>query len=795
MKFHIFFFLALALVFDANAQHKLSGIVSNTNGEPLAGAHVSIENHGIVTSDKNGFYHFHTLATGIHIVKTSYTGFISRFDTLDIKQSMVYDVTLRHYAQLMDEVIVKATRTGMLASPSVSSLTKEDINKENLGQDIPILLGQLPSLLTTSDAGSGIGYSGISIRGTDPSRINVTINGIALNDPESQGVFWVDIPDFASSLENIQVGRGVGFSTNGAGSFGATINLQTQAPRAKSYAGLFNSGGSFNTHKHMAKFGTGLINDRFSIDGRISGIWSDGYVDRAFSKLHSFFLSASYYDKNFLLKALLFSGRETTYQAWYGVPEDLLETNRTYNYYTYENEIDRYGQDHYQLHASTQLNPSWRLTGALHYTKGAGYYEQFREDDAFSDYGVANPVVGNDTITETNLIRRRWLDNDYYGFTFSSDWIMAKSATLIAGLACNNYDGEHFGEVIWAEHASNFPHKFNYYDNTGKKTDGNMFTKLNLAFSEKTSLTADMQLRKVNYEVAGTDNDQRQLSTEANLLFFNPKIGIQRTIGKSIMSLFAGIANREPARNDYIDAPAGRIPSPERLYNVELGFVSGIKNLDIKGNLYIMYYKNQLVLTGELNDVGTPIRENVKESYRAGIELVADWLISNKLAWQMNATISTNKINQFDELVYVYDENFDLAGTEIIKHKQTDISFSPALIAGSRLMYIPFRWLKCSLLSKYAGSQYLDNTSSSDRKIAAYLVHDMLIAIMIKSTVAKEISMTAKVANLLDSDYETNGYTFGWINEDANQVRSREFYNYYYPQAGRFYLVGLNVSF
>lgn len=786
----VIFFLLSQLIY---AQYEISGIViDQSTGYPLPGAHVSLQDTRILSiSNKDGFYQMQNLHEEQVILQVSYLGYITYSDTFFLKKSMSKNISLQKNPMLMDAVIVKATRTGLPQSPSITLVSNSDIQANNLGQDIPDLLNQIPSLLSTSDAGTGIGYTGIRIRGTDPSRINVTINGIALNDPESQNVYWVDLPDFASSLENIQVQRGVGYSTNGAGSFGATINLQTQSLKEKSYAELSNTGGSFGTHKHMLRFGSGLINNHFAIDGRLSGIWSDGFIDRATSDLRSYYLSASYYANDLLIKAMLFSGREKTYQAWYGVPEEKLTTDRTYNFYTYENEIDRYGQDHFQIHFSKNASKDFRLTGALHYTHGAGYYEQFRENDAFSAYGINNLIIGLDTIESTNLIRRRWLDNDYYGFTFSTDWNINTAMNLIIGLAGSTYQGAHFGKVIWAAYASQLPIGYMYYDNIGQKNEGNIFAKLNWQIAKKSTLTADMQVRQVNYSVEGIDNDQRKLSEKDKLLFFNPKLGFHLPFGNHAINMFAGIANREPSRDDYLD---GKDPKPETLYNIEIGISKRRKSVQIQGNVYYMYYNDQLVLTGELNDVGNPVRKNVKSSCRAGFELMADWKIWNKLTWRVNTTLSSNKIKNFEEVVYVYDEVFNPVDVETIHHQNVAISFSPAWIASSQINYQPLKWMQIGLLSKMAGKQYLDNTGSEERAINPYVVNDLIVNLNFKTKTKGEISFNLKISNLLNELYESNGYTFGWINQDINQVKTREFYNYYYPQAGRFYLVGMDIK-
>src|SRR5690606_16092552 len=537
-----------------------------------------------------------------------------------------------------------------------STVSKEELEKQNHGQDLPFLLNLTPSVVVTSDAGAGVGYTGIRIRGSDNTRTNVTVNGIPVNDSESAGVFWVNMPDLASSIQNIQIQRGVGTSTNGAGAFGASINVQTSSLNPKPYAEIDNSFGSFNTRKHTIRAGSGLINDRFAMDVRLSAVNSDGYIDRASSDLRSYYLPGGYYGNKTMVKGIAFSGKEKTYQAWGGTPEsrlnndvegmkehaanegysqaqldNLLNSGRTYNIYTYDNETDNYQQDHYQLHLSQEILPDLDFNAALHYTRGRGYYEQYRPNAKFADYGWEPLMIGDTTITRTDLIRRRWLDNHFYGFTYSFQYNPERLALTIGG-GYNEYEGGHYGEVIWARYANTSFIRDRYYDNDGYKTDFNIYAKATYEFTDRVSGYLDLQSRSITYKADGWDNDQKLIDVDEKFNFFNPKAGLQYRLaqGTDIYASYA-IAHREPVRNDFVDAPEGVTPKAEKLGNLELGIKKQSSELAYAINYYYMDYKDQLVLTGELNDVGSSIRTNVDKSYRTGIEASVAYAIHDKL--------------------------------------------------------------------------------------------------------------------------------------------------------------------
>ncbi|WP_421764150.1 TonB-dependent receptor [Ekhidna sp.] len=716
--------------------------------------------------------------------------------------------------QELDDVIVYATRAKENTPTTYSEISRKQIEKVNLGQDLPMLLNWSPSLVTTSDAGAGVGYTGLRIRGSDATRINVTINGIPVNDSESHGVFWVNMPDLASTVDNIQIQRGVGTSTNGAAAFGASVNLQTNVPSQDAYAEVNNSFGSFNTRKHTLMYNTGLLNNKWSFESRLSKIASDGYIDRAESDLQSYFLSGGYYGKKTIVKALVFGGKEVTYQSWWGTPQAVLENDdtgieavisnngytpeqaenirtagRTFNYYLYENEVDNYQQDHYQLHLSHSLSSDWTFNVAGHYTYGRGYFEQFRDDDDFSDYNLNNVTIGDSTITSTDLIRRRWLDNDFYGTTFSLNYL-GKGLDITFGGAWNKYDGDHFGEIIWAQFASNSDIRDRYYDNVGTKTDFNIYLKTNYQLNDL-NLFADMQVRKVDYQTVGIDSDLRAINTGDEYTFFNPKVGATYTLNES-SNVYASIAigNREPVRNDFIDAPGGITPTHETLRNLEVGYRKFGQDFSFQANYYLMDYENQLVLTGELNDVGSSVRQNVPNSYRMGVELVGAYQFTDQVRWDANLTLSRNKIKNFTEVLYNYGENFDEFNIEETQFTDTDISFSPNVIGGSQLTYSPLEGFEAALLSKYVGKQFLDNTSNDARSIDAYFVNDVRLSYDFRLESIKNVNVSLLVNNVMDVEYSSNGYTFGYAGGDF-EVRE----NYFYPQAGRNFLLALNLRF
>ncbi|MDR6761207.1 iron complex outermembrane receptor protein [Flavobacterium sp. 2755] len=668
----------------------------------------------------------------------------------------------------LDNVLVSAVRVTTKTPVTFSNMDKKEIKFRNLGQDIPVLMNYLPSVVTTSDAGGGIGYTGIRVRGSDATRVNVTINGIPYNDAESQGTFWVNMPDFASSVESLQLQRGVGTSTNGSGAFGASLNMLTDSYASKPTGEVSGSFGSFNSQKQTVKFSTGLLNDHFELAGRLSRIKSDGYVDRASSDLKSYFLQGTYVGKTTLIKALVFGGTEKTYQSWNGIDAETLNSDRTFNsagMYTdeagnvrfYDNETDNYKQDHYQLHWSESFSDKWSTNLALHYTKGQGYYENYKEDADMADYNL-NPVGA---ITTTDLVRQKWLDNDFYGTTFSVKYKDEKLDVILGG-GWNKYEGDHYGKVIWARNASQSELGDHYYDDFSTKTDGNIFAKANYQFTEKLSFYGDLQYRRVEYKA---DSPETGL-VDDTFNFFNPKAGLNYEINqKNTLYFLYARANREPNRTDY----EGGNVKPEKLNDFELGWRFNSEKFQLNSNFYYMGYKDQLILTGRLDDVGAPIRANTEKSYRLGFEFDATISLSDKFILRPNFTLSSNK-------------NVDLA-VEGQYYGTTKIAYSPEVIAGNIIVYSPIKSLHISLLQKYVGEQYMNNIELPEAKLADYFVNDLNVSYEIKpKSIFKSITITGLVNNILDKKYVSNGAMW-------------DIYPYYYPQAGINFLAGLTLKF
>lgn len=711
--------------------------------------------------------------------------------------------------QELNEVVVKSTRATEKTGMAFTNVYQKEIRKQNLGQDVPFLLNQLPSVVVTSDAGAGVGYTGIRIRGTDPTRINVTLNGIPYNDSESQGVYWVNMPDFASSVQSIQVQRGVGTSTNGAGAFGASINVNTLGYEQNAYGETNVSIGSFNTLKTNILASTGLLNNHFVVDARLSRISSDGFIDRASSNLKSFYVSGGWYGKGSFVRLNVFSGKEITYQAWEGVPEsaakgdaaglkayaernflddatlkELQERGRRYNPYTYENQVDNYQQDHYQLISSIKLSEKWTFNPTLHYTYGRGYYEQFRADQKFSSYGLSDMKIGAETIKRTDLIRRKWLDNHFYGAVYSFDYQSNKKLSGTIGGGWNKYDGDHFGEIIWAKNAPALGYR--WYDSHAQKTDFNIYGKAFYQFTEKFNAFADLQFRNVGLDMHGTGDRRQNITQTTDYQFFNPKVGLNYVLNeKSSIYGSYSIGNKEPSRQDFVDNP-NKFPKAETLRDLEAGYRFNTKNVSFEANYYFMDYKNQLVLTGQINGTGDAIRTNVDKSYRTGIELSGSYQFSPKWILAANATFSQNKINNFEETIPSYD---GVNPDKINKFTKADISFSPNMVAGGQLSFSPTKDFQITLLPKYVGKQYLDNTSNESRKLDAFFVNDLRFSYTIKPKFVKEIGLSLLVNNLFNTKYASNGYTYSYIYDSVITE------NFLYPQAGTNFLAAVRVRF
>ncbi|MEX2591845.1 MAG: TonB-dependent receptor [Anditalea sp.] len=794
----LLFTLAVTLMgVCALAQTKVTGSVKDAEtGEPLFGANVILTGTGKGTiTNESGFFELENASAGSYELKVSFLGYTS--EVMNIQAPVEgLEILLTPSALLTEEFIVSATRARETTPTTFKSIGKEELNKNNLGQDLPFLLNYTPSVITHSDAGAGIGYTGMRIRGSDQTRINVTVNGIPLNDAESHGVFWVNMPDFASSVDNIQIQRGVGTSTNGAATFGASINIQTDTKKEEAYAEVDNSFGSFNSRKHTVRTGSGLLNNRWTVDARLSQISSDGYVDRAFSDLKSYFISGGYYGDDHVLKVNVFSGKEQTYQSWNGVSESLLETDRTYNFYTYDNETDNYQQDHYQFIYTGKLGANWKANAALHYTEGKGYYEQFREDDDLMDYNLPPVVIGNETIENTDIIRRRWLDNDFYGAVFSLNYVSVNGAwDIILGGGANRYDGDHFGEIIWARIAGNTDIRDPYYDNVAVKDDRNIYLKATHEVADKLYLFGDVQYRKVDYTFDGKNHDLREITGEENYSFFNPKLGLsyESGNGKTWYASYA-VASREPVRKDFIDNPITEIPRPERLNNIEAGIRAKKGNFSYNANFYYMDYTDQLILTGQINNVGGYMRENVANSSRAGVELDAAVMLSSKWTLGGNIAFSRNKIDTFTEFVDDYSQ--ESAPQESFTYENTDIAFSPNIVGSAIVDYRPINNLEISLLSKYVNDQYLDNSQQEDKKLDAYLVNDLRFRYSIQPKFIKSMEFSLLVNNVFNHLYEPNGYTFSYyLPGEASGGRELITENYYYPMAGINFMAGVHIKF
>ncbi|WP_353183736.1 TonB-dependent receptor [Parapedobacter lycopersici] len=777
------------LMGTALAQHSLTvEVVSNENDEVLSGASVQLTGTlSTVHTDQSGLAVFRNVAPGTYKVQVSFVGFHTQAREVTVSDNEQTRFSMRRSNVLTDEVIVRATRASEQTATTYKNISKEDIAKNNIGQDLPFLLNQTPSVVVSSDAGAGVGYTGMSIRGSDATRVNVTINGIPLNDSESMAVVWVNMADFASSVDNIQIQRGVGTSTNGAGAFGGSINIQTTTLNEEPYAELDNSLGSYNTLKNTVRLGTGLINNKFSFDGRLSRVKSDGYIDRASSDLKSFFLSGAWHGERSLLRANVFSGKERTYQAWNGVPEALLATDRTYNEFTYEGQTDNYTQTHYQLHYSNALADNLTLNTALHYTRGAGYYEEYREGDEFKSYGLDDVTIGGETISATDLVRRRWLDNHFYGLTYSLNYQTGVNLNLTLGGAYNEYRGKHFGEVIWAQYASNSTLGDRYYEDDAVKKDFNVFGKAEYRI-DRLNLFADFQYRRVAYTFLGFDRNLIQLDQTDYLNFFNPKVGVSYQFDNN-SNVYASLAigNKEPIRKDYTESSTNSRPRPEHLKNIEAGYRITGRNFNLGANGYAMLYRDQLIVTGQINDVGSAIRQNVPDSYRLGLELDGQWQPVRPLTWLVTAAVSRNKIRNFTEYVDLYDYQ----SQQEFFYESTNIAMSPSFVGSSELAYRPFTNAEIALISKYVSRQYLDNTSTVERSLDAFLVNNVRLAYNTKFKGIKNVGLTLLINNIFREKYEANGYTWGYINEAG----AREHFNYYFPQATANFLLGLNLKF
>ncbi len=779
--------LAMLLPVMAWAQLTFSGKVLDARTQlGLVGATVSVGSNQTLATNGQGLFSFTGLAAGNYVIKVSFVGYQPIEKTITLPADAQVEILLKPTIFPGDEVVIKAIRATEQSATTYTNLTKAVLEKNNTGQDLPFVLNQTPGVVVSSDAGTGIGYTGLRIRGSDASRINVTLNGIPFNDPESQATYFVNLPDFVSSVDNIQVQRGVGTSTNGAGAFGASINIQTTVRRDSAYTMLNTTLGSYNTQKSTLNFGTGLLNNQFTFDGRLSRIQSDGYIDRASSKLKSYFLSGAWYGANTLIRANVFSGHEKTYQAWNGVPESELTNNRTYNGFKYEDQTDNYTQDHYQLLYAHSFSPKLSLSGAFHYTYGRGYYEEYKADQDFADYGLSPVIFGGNAISQTDLIRRRWLDNDFYGSTFALNYTPKNGLDFTLGGAYNEYKGRHFGEIIWATYASDSQIRQHYYDNDGFKTDFNVYGKSTWQRGPWVGYT-DFQYRRVRHEFMGYDTNLQNIQQAVSLNFFNPKAGLSYQLNpRQQFYASVSVANKEPNRDDFVNSTPASRPISERLTDIEAGYRLSHNNFRAALNGYFMKYKNQLILTGAINDVGEYSRSNVPNSYRMGLELDVSLKLSEKWAWKANIAWSQNKIKRFTYYIDDYDNGTQI-GTDF---RNTTIAFSPTVVASGEWDYVPFKHAEIAFIGKYVSRQYLDNTATKARQLKEMLVHNLRFQYNFSLKSTKNVNLTLLVNNVFNKKYEANGYTFSYISGGNFSTE-----NYYYPQATRNFLISLNLKF
>lgn len=822
MKTRIITFLSFfTFAFVGFSQHKVQGIVEDRSGSAVAAAEIEILHTNLhARSDAQGHFSFEQViysdSTVTLIIEKP--GFLTQSMTISVAQCEQVKVLLFSSMKTLEDIQVSATRMSDKSSSVILVRRTNPIERKNFGQDIPVLLEATPSLVTTSDAGTGIGYTGLRIRGVDASRINVTINGIPVNDPESHDVYWVNMPDLASSIENIQIQRGVGSSTNGAASFGACLNIKTQDISEKAFGSIDQSIGSFGTMKTTVKAGSGILNKHFSLETRMSTIQSNGYLDRASSDLKSYFISGAYLGKKSVLKAIVFSGKERTYQAWYGTPEsrikgdtaamnayadrnglspeereNLLNSGRTYNYYTYKNEVDHYQQDNYQLHFTHTFNAKITLNVAGHYTYGRGYYEQYRKNEYLTDYGLNPVVVGSDTVFQTDLIRRLWLDNDFVGAVYSLTYKPTTQLAFIFGGSANTYLGRHFGELVWAQYASNSEIYQRYYSNDSRKSEESSYLKA--VYSKgKFDVFTDLQFRHVDYTFVGKElvnGSPSDVTQAVQFNFFNPKVGGSVKLNThQTLFLNAGISHREPVRADFIESTAENRPTFETLQDVEFGHQINTSKLNLTTNVYFMNYQNQLLLTGEINDVGAYIHSNVARSYRLGLEVYGFYRLNQK--WRLTGamTLSENKILHFTEFLDVYLDTLPYYTQELIHHTKTNMSYSPNITGNLGVEWSPIKNFDVAWMTKLVGRQFLDNTGNINRSIDPFNFSNIQCNYTIFDKVCKEIQFGLLVNNVFNQFYANNGYTFSYAYGGQTTTE-----NFYYPQAGRNFLARVLLKF
>lgn len=753
---------------------RLTGnIIDKENHDILIGAHVSIKELNLITvTDENGNFKFEDIKKGTYTLEATYLGFKKYSSDIKIDKDTKIKIAMTMDYMMEDEVIVTASRIGEKTPLTYSEINSEELKRSNQGADLPFLLQNTPSVVVTSDAGAGVGYTSMRVRGSDLTRINVTLNGIPVNDAESNLVYFVDLPDLASSVDNIQIQRGVGNSSNGAAAFGASINIKTDEQTIEPFARLSSTVGSFNTLKNTINFSSGRNKNGFNFNGRISKINSDGYIDRAYSDLFSYQLSASWSDENDFLKFMIMNGKEETYQAWNGTPKDSLETNPTFNpsgmMYDkdgnfigyYENEIDKYDQTYYQLHYAHSFSPRLTLTASAFLTVGKGYYENYKNDKKLSSYGIPALIIGDTIIERVNLIQQKWLDNKYYGFNIALNQKAGK-LDIDYGASWNRYDGNHFGIVNWAENA--IPLNYKWYENTGNKEYYNIYVSTNYEFNQYLNFFAEMQYRHINYVIDGIHDDLNDITQQHIFNFWNPKGGLFYTINENNSAYFSvAYSNREPNRDIYTDADElqrERI-THEKLIDYELGYSFINRKMNINANFFYMDYRDQLVLTGEINNVGNAIMTNVDKSYRFGLEGSAAFLFNRYFALDFNFALSRNKILNFVDFVDDYDSDWNYLGQKETNLGTTDISFSPNLIAGLNLKFTPINHLDIVFQEKYVGRQFIDNTSNISRSLDPYFISNVNINYEWKQSLFKDLNFNLAINNILSSRYCSNAWVY-----------------------------------
>ncbi len=790
--------IAVLMPLNLFAQFSISGnVIDKENHEVLIGAHVSLKELNLITvTDNNGNFKFENIKKGTYTLKVTYLGFKTYSTDVKVTKDTKINIAMTMEVLMEDEVIVTASRVGDKTPLTYSEIDSEELRRSNQGSDLPFLLQNTPSVVVTSDAGAGVGYTGMRIRGSDLTRINVTLNGIPVNDAESNLVYFVDLPDLASSVDNIQIQRGVGNSSNGAAAFGASINIKTDEQTTEPFARLSSTFGSFNTVKNTINFSSGRNNNGFNFNGRISKINSDGYIDRAYSDLFSYQLSASWSDENDFLKFMIMNGKEETYQAWNGTPKDSLATNPTFNpsgmMYNkdgnfigyYENETDKYDQSYYQIHYAHSFSQNMTLTASAFLTTGKGYYENYKNDKSFSSYGLPSFVIGDTIIESVNLIQQKWLDNKYYGFNIAMNHKVGRF-DLNYGGSWNRYNGDHFGIINWAEYG--VPLNYRWYENTGNKQYYNAFISANYELNRHLNLFAEMQYRHINYSIEGIHDDLNDVTQQHIFNFWNPKGGIFYSINDNNSAYFSiAYSNREPNRDIYTDADEiqrERV-THEKLTDYELGYSYRNRKMALNANLFYMDYKDQLVMTGEINNVGNTIMTNVDKSYRLGLEGSAAFQFNRYFALDFNFALSQNKILNYVDYVDNYDADWNYLGQIENNLGTTDISFSPNIIGGLNFKVTPINHLDIVFQEKYVGRQYIDNTSTLSRSLDPYFVSNVNINYEWKQTLFKDLNFNLSVNNIFNNKYCSNA----WVYKAA--VGGEE-----YIEDGYFSQAGINFMF